>query len=156
MLFYAAKRWQQFITITLWIWLIHMQQLNHDHVHSKRYTFFSPHLSSYSTMKLLLLKGTTLEKQHNRLFLVQISYHKCQTSAILCRHKDKTAMNAAGTEGSWYLIFVQCGFDWLPAITGENMETGNALPLEFSPDSKVKKILLEKSSSLAKALYPAS
>lgn len=52
-------------------------------------------------------------------------------------------MKAAGTEGSWYLIFVLCGFDWLPAITGEIMETGNAFPLEFSPsDSEVKEIAL--------------
>lgn len=43
MLFYAAKKWHQFTTITLWTQLIHMQQLNHDYAHSKRYMFFSPH-----------------------------------------------------------------------------------------------------------------
>lgn len=57
----------------------------------------------------------------------------------------QTAMNAAGAEGSRYLIFVLCGFDWFADITGEIMETGNAFPLEVSPsDSEAKEILLQK------------
>lgn len=119
--------------------------INKSWPYSLQRVFFNPHLSSYNVMRVLFLKDTTtLEKQHNRLFLLQTSYRKCQTSAILRRHKDKTAVNAAGTEGSWYLIFVLCGFDWLPAITGEIMETDNAFPLELSTIFRCVFLILKK------------